>query len=313
MISVVVPVYNVEKYVERCINSIVNQTFKDIEIIIVNDGSTDTSLEICKKIEKEDSRITIITQENKGLSGARNTGIKAAQFPYITFIDSDDWIEAEYIEILYNSLIKYDADIAVVEYDIVFEEKGNKNQIKSRNNNGRVEVFSVSEAIFELITDRKIKNYAWGKMYKTALFKEISYPEGLFYEDVFTTYKLFFKSKKIVKTNKILAHYLQRTDNITSKVNNSIQKEKDYYESFFDQFNNILNSQYKYNNQKKIKREILRKFYRLKKRVIKQHNRSEFLQEEEKINQNIKKFLKELTLFDMGLILYFKCKIILFL
>lgn len=106
LISIVIPVYNVENFLERCITSVLNQTFENIEIILVNDGSTDNSLRICQQYEKIDSRIFIINQENQGLSAARNSGINQARGKYICFIDSDDWIHEKYLEILYNDIEK---------------------------------------------------------------------------------------------------------------------------------------------------------------------------------------------------------------
>lgn len=305
MISIVIPVYNVENYIERCISSVLKQTFKEIEIIVVNDGSTDNSLEICKKYENEDSRIVLISQLNGGLSDARNTGIKKAKFPYITFLDSDDWIDETFIEVLYSSLINYNADISIVEYDVVYKEKAKK---KLRNNNRKVQIYNNIEAMTELFLDKRIKNYAWAKMYKKSLFNDIVYPKGVYFEDVYTTYKLFYKSNKIVKINQVLLHYFQHDSNITSKVTNTTKKEIDFFNGFMEQFHFAIKKQNEIKNMDKVKASFLKQFFRLKRRLKKNREK---LSIEEEVNIQIKNLLKEIPLLNIGFINYFKYKIIL--
>ena len=112
-ITVIVPVYNVEHYLEKCLDSLINQTYKNLEIIVINDGSTDNSGEICQEYAQKDNRIVYIEKENGGLSDARNVGLDKMTGSYVTFIDSDDWVELDYVEILYKKIIEYQADIAV--------------------------------------------------------------------------------------------------------------------------------------------------------------------------------------------------------
>ena len=121
LVTVVVPIYNVERYLEKCLTSIILQTYKNLEVILVNDGSTDNSLNICKEFEKEDSRIRIISQENKGLSVARNVGIENAKGEYIAFVDSDDFISCKFIENLYNESIRNNSDIVCCDFYYVNE------------------------------------------------------------------------------------------------------------------------------------------------------------------------------------------------
>lgn len=124
LITLVIPIYNIENYLGRCLDSVINQTYKDLEIILVNDGSTDNSLEICESYAKEDSRIKIINKNNGGLSSARNVGLDACKGDYVTFIDSDDWVSLDYIEILYKNIIDNNADISII----------NAIKVKSQNN-----------------------------------------------------------------------------------------------------------------------------------------------------------------------------------
>ena len=121
LVSIIVPVYNVEKYLERCLDSLINQTLKDIEIILVDDGSTDDSGNICDKYAKKDKRIKVIHKENGGLSDARNIGLSIANGRYLQFVDSDDFIHKQMIEILYNTIINNNADISICDFDKVYE------------------------------------------------------------------------------------------------------------------------------------------------------------------------------------------------
>ena len=214
LISVIVPVYNVEDYLEECINSILSQTYANLEILIVDDGSTDSSLAILQEFSQRDNRITIFTKENGGLSSARNRAIDEAKGEYFTFIDSDDYIEENYIEYLMKSLIDNEADISIVNsYHMI---KGKRKDII--NNDGSVSIFSRREVLEKMYSKENdfigILQSAQGKLYKKELFKNIRYPLGKKYEDAFTTYKLYLNSKKIVYTNIALYAYRIREGSI---------------------------------------------------------------------------------------------------
>lgn len=214
-VSVVVPIYNVEKYLNRCLQSIINQSYKNIEIILVNDGSTDNSLQIAEEEEKNDSRIKIITQKNQGLSMARNTGIQHATGEYICFVDSDDFVHKDYVKCLIENLEENDSDISVCDYLYINE----KDETWSKKN--KVEkIFSNLEAINDLLVgNQETEVMAWNKLYKLSLFKEnnIFFPKGKLHEDNFTTYKLYYYAKKISLIPDKLYFYLQRTDSIMGK------------------------------------------------------------------------------------------------
>ncbi|WP_270504839.1 glycosyltransferase family 2 protein [Eubacterium limosum] len=211
LISIVIPIYKVENYIERCIKSIINQTYKFLEIILVDDGSPDDCGIICDQYAEIDSRITVIHQENKGLSGARNSGIDIAQGEFITFIDSDDWVCPDYIEILYNNLVDHSLDISICNYiDVSSYEI---DQIRSNNQN--VNVFTNLEALEQYFTEFSTPFVvSWGKLYKVELFENIRFPEGKIHEDEFTTYQLLFNAKKIGFINEPLYYYFQRNDSI---------------------------------------------------------------------------------------------------
>lgn len=214
-ISVIIPVYNVDKYVEKCLKSIINQTYNNLEIIIVNDGSTDNSLMICEKIAKKDKRIKIITQKNGGLSLARNTGIKNSTGDYIAFIDSDDYVSKRFIEVLYNTLIANNADISVCDYIYVDENDHKWSKTKKMN-----KIYSNIDAIKDLfVGNQDTEVMSWNKLYKKSLFLDnnILFPEGMIHEDNFTTYKLYYFSKSIALVDEKLYFYLQRNNSIMGK------------------------------------------------------------------------------------------------
>lgn len=214
LVSVVIPIYNVEEYLERCLDSIINQTYKNIEIILVNDGSTDNSYEICKKYEKNDSRIKIINKKNGGLSEARNYGIEAACGKYITFVDSDDYVEENYVKCLLECIDKYDADISICSYRAIYDNGTILNQVHD------VENYCISphDALEKVLYQSDFNVSAWAKMYKKELFDNIKFPVGKIFEDAYTTYKLIMKSNKIAVDLKIEYNYMIRSNSIlTSK------------------------------------------------------------------------------------------------
>ena len=211
LVSIIIPVYNVERYLKRCLDSIVNQTYKNIEIILVDDGSTDSSGKICDYYANRDSRIIVIHQRNQGLSGARNAALDIANGEYITCVDSDDFISQSLVEKLLDSMLKYKADISVcgIVYcdDNDFELK--KQVVKSNK------VIDGKEQIKNLLSCTDIATMAWGKLYKRQLFDNVRYPIGKYNEDVFTTYKLLSLSKRTVVINQSLYYYRQVSGSIT--------------------------------------------------------------------------------------------------
>ena len=216
LISIVVPIYNVEIYLEKCIETILNQTYKNIEIILVDDGSTDSCKDIADEYVKKDKRIKVIHKENGGLSDARNAGIKIAKGRYICFVDSDDYIEKNYIKILYETIIRNNADISICSYKNVYIDGSQK------EDRTKTQVCNNIEAIRELFTKaRNIETVTWNKMYKIDLFlhNKIEFPKGKLHEDNFTTYKLFYFSNKIAYVDEILYNYRQRENSIVSIYN----------------------------------------------------------------------------------------------
>lgn len=210
LISIVIPIYNVEKYLTRCIDSVINQTYSHLDIILVNDGSKDNSGNMCDEYKNKDFRIRVIHKKNGGLSDARNEGIDIALGQYITFIDSDDFVATDYVEFLYKIIMENDADISGCYHRKFFDEQ----KIKLDESKTKNYLFNGEEAIIDLCYQKLITNSAWGKLYKMKLFKDIRYPVGRLYEDLGTTYKLFLLSEKVVFSLVEKYYYFQRNDSI---------------------------------------------------------------------------------------------------
>lgn len=214
LLSVVVPVYNVEKYIEKCVNSIINQTYSNLEIILVDDGSTDGSGKICDLFMKKDDRIKVIHKRNAGLSSARNEGIKVANGEYIAFVDSDDYLDLHMYSNMINVMQNTKSDISICNFKRVYEN--DKNVLF--NKSGTIKEYNDSTHLLNDLLKGKINDYAWNKVYKKNLFNNIEYPLGKNFEDIGTTYKIFARSKKTVFIDSEYYAYLMRGNSITGSV-----------------------------------------------------------------------------------------------
>lgn len=211
-ISIIVPVFNLEKLLPNCINSILSQTFTDFELILVNDGSTDKSGEICDKYAKHDKRIEVIHKSNGGVSSARNAGLEVAKGDYIGFVDSDDYINKYMFEILYSRAIRYSSDMVLCSYKKVYEYE-NHHVTKNTVEVGREQHFTNLGALKQMYEDKsKYIAYVvpWNKIYKKHLFEGIKYREGNIYDDETVAHKLLYQSNKITVISSKLYFYYQR-------------------------------------------------------------------------------------------------------
>ena len=211
LISVVVPIYKVEKYLVKCVDSIRNQTLKDIEIILVDDGSPDRCGQMCDELAEEDDRITVVHKENGGLSDARNAGIDAAKAKLVAFIDSDDYIDPDMMEFLYNNLVKAGADLSVCGLCHHF---GEVIQISEDKLNG-YRVADTKEAIRLELTEVPVT--AVNKLYKKSLFEHVRFPKGKLYEDAHTMTPVILETSRVVYDIQPKYHYIHREDSITTK------------------------------------------------------------------------------------------------
>lgn len=208
LVSIIVPVYNVERYLKRCVDSLRMQTYHNIEIILVNDGSTDNCKQLCRELEKLDERIVLISKNNGGLSSARNAGLLKAKGDYITFVDSDDYVSLKYIEVLLELCIKYDAEMA--QCSIV---EGYQNNYAFNENRGKIVSYSGIEYLRNMYSIL-YSECAPCKLYKRDLFCGIEFPVGRIMEDVATTYKVIYRASKIVCVENQLYYYFQSPDSI---------------------------------------------------------------------------------------------------
>jgi glycosyltransferase involved in cell wall biosynthesis len=239
-VSVVVAAYNVEKYIERCLQSLANQTLREIEILVINDGSKDRTEEIAKKFEEKDSRFKVITQENGGLSAARNTGIKNARADYIAFLDGDDYVNVTMYEKLYSKIIHEQSDLAICGFVKVWEDadgielKRKKYKVNKKLLNGDIIGNFLTKQDEPFVV-------AWNKLFKKNIIKtnSIYFENRAFFEDVGFIPRYLFYSKKIVVVNQVLHYYVQRSGSITKKYNPIIEESA---RNTLSLLNNFFNS-----------------------------------------------------------------------
>lgn len=206
-ISVIVPIYNVEQYLEECIDSIIDQTYQNLQIILVNDGSTDCSGVICDRYKEKDKRIEVIHKANGGLSDARNVGLEHVVGEYVCFVDSDDKIDRTFVEYLYSELIRNKTQISACGFVAAFKNKTIQQPEKAG-------VFTSREAICKLIENVDFHDHVCTKLFSTELWKNIRFPMDRVYEDMRTTYKVILESKTICISDKCLYWYRQRGNGI---------------------------------------------------------------------------------------------------
>lgn len=217
-ITVIVPVYNVENYLEKCLDSLINQTYKNLEIIVINDGSTDNSGEICQEYAQKDNRIVYIEKENGGQAEARNIGLDRMTGSYVTFVDSDDWVEVDYVETLYKKITEYQADIAVGNY-YSFNQTEGMYYFHIFGDSYYEKVYD-NVSIFEnLYESQEMKSFAlisaWGKLYKAGLFEQLRFDIGKLEEDGYLNQKIYLLAEKIVYIHKGIYSYRIRNNSLS--------------------------------------------------------------------------------------------------
>ena len=240
MISVIVPIYNVEQYLDKCIDSIIKQTYTDLEIILVDDGSPDHCASICDHYAKKDHRIVVIHKQNGGLSDARNAGISVAKGDYIGFVDADDYIHPQMYEILYQNLVETEADISVCEFACV-QENSNINGVEEDLSLFR-EVIT-KDSIMELLEYMNtITVVAWNKLYCSRLFENIRYPYAKVHEDEFVIHHILHECQKVVYSKAKLYFYLQRKEGITGQIR--WKHVADGFEAYIDRIHFLKENDY---------------------------------------------------------------------
>ncbi len=259
-VSVIIPVYRVENYLDKCIQSVVDQTYKKLEIILVDDGSPDSCGAICDAWAEVDHRIKIIHQKNKGLAAARNSGLDVASGYYIMFIDSDDYISLDMITKLHSQLINDQAEIAISGYKRV-DEKG---RFMSNGESIETGIVDKRTVMKYLIDERLVYSVVWNKLYKHSLWLNVRFPVGKWYEDTYIMHTICFQSKVITQVSDYLYYYRIRKESITTQ--HSSISTLDNFEGFYNRI-----KFYEKNNLNDIlaenKNEFLSKFLRIRKEI----------------------------------------------
>ena len=289
LISVIVPVYKVEDYLEKCIQSIINQTYNNLQIILVDDGSPDNCGKICDVYAKKDKRIEVVHKNNGGLSDARNVGINKAKGEYIAFVDSDDYIEKSMYKDMYNLMKKRKADVCICNF---YNVEGNNKILK--NPNKGIQEYDKISILKEILLDTKVQSYAWNKLYKKEVFNNIKYPVGKKYEDIGTTFYILEKCNKIIVTGKPEYYYLNRKDSIVNNVNE--QTIIDYIELIIKRYDYIeknLKELDKYNKYY-LAKTLITAYYDIKSlKDIKSETQKLFDNLYEKVRKNLESDEKE--------------------
>lgn len=231
MISIIVPVYKVEPYLRQCVESILNQTYRDIEVLLIDDGSPDRCGEICDEYARKDCRVRIFHTENKGLSAARNLGLIEANGEYIGFVDSDDWIEPDMYEVLLRRIEETGADVSVCSFYV--EDAGaRKSSDYSRA------IYIEKESLCALV-DGQLSNYVWNKLYRNTIFQTIVFPCGRNHEDIASMHLILNQAKSVAVLDATKYHYRIRNESITKTY--SALNLVAYAEAYLIQYRFLLN------------------------------------------------------------------------
>ena len=289
LISVIIPCYNAEYTITKCLTSVIFQNYQNLEIIIVDDGSTDKTSEIITEFQKKDVRIILFKQNNSGVSKARNKGIEIASGSFICFVDSDDWVEREYCSVLYQSIVENNVDISIAE--AVIEDENNKQRDNKQISSPSTEVYDKHTALKLLLEDKVIQSHPWAKLYKSTLLKNIQFPENLeAFEDYFIMFRVFDSAEKVVKINNQVYHYVQ----LPNSLSHNLTPKRAYH--FFlalmeaSAFLETLNIDSQFRNS--IVRNLLKKSFMVLKRIIRNTNLYEMVTEKELIKNSLRPFLK---------------------
>lgn len=230
LISVIIPVYHVADYLERCIQSVTRQTYQNLQIILVDDGSKDICSDICDAWAGRDVRVEVIHKENAGLSAARNTGIEASNGQYLYFLDADDYIEPDMLELMYAELKKEDCEMAICNF-VYEDEQGNALYTEREYHLTEYHVLSGRECLQRAVKYMyAVYEVAWNKLYKKELFQTLRYPAGKIHEDEYLFYPLFYPCRRVVCIPQVKYHYVQRSGSIMTQKNE--RKQRDYCEAY---------------------------------------------------------------------------------
>ena len=283
LVTVIVPIYNVENYLKKCVNSIINQTYENIEIILIDDGSTDGSGTICDEYLAKDNRIKVIHKKNEGLSKARNVGIEISNGDFITFIDSDDYFDTKFIENMLKIAVESKADLIISGLKDVFEKQKNIYADES----DYYTILSKEETYRKVLLQEEIDVSANAKLYQKEIFKNIRYPVGELYEDIKIIDKIIENANKIVYTKYKGYFYLQRNGSI---MHSKINKEKFVLLKTIERLLEFIEEKYPNVKNAAIKRYVYCNYHILGRAIF----NKDLEKECKKIRKNILKYRKEI-------------------
>lgn len=288
LVSLIIPCYNAESTIEKCLESVISQTYRNLEIIIINDGSTDRSPAIIKQFQERDSRIILIDQINSGVSKARNQGIKQASGTYICFVDSDDWAEENYCSVLHQAIVENQADISIAE--AFFEDKNGDQVGKHQISTDPIAIYDKHTALKLLLEDKIIQSHPWAKLYRAELLKTITFPENLeAFEDYFTMFKVFNNAKKVVKMNNPIYHYVQFENSLSHNL--TPKRAYHFFLALMEAYTFLKAQNFESKFHTSIIRNILKKSFMVLKRVIRNTKADEMLSEKQNMRNGLKCFL----------------------
>lgn len=233
LVSVIIPVYNVEKYIDECIKSVVNQTYKNLQIILINDSSTDSSYDICKEYAEIDGRIYLINKDKGGAASAKNCGLRTAKGDYITFVDSDDFIQEDMIEYMVYEIEKTKADIIQCDFISIYKDTKEFNQLDLKK-------YTISSQVFLKLFLTEWKNSLfWNKLFKKDIIKNVYFKEGRCIDDEFFTYKCVINSETVTISNKIVYNYRMRKSGVMKSETSQKQILRDRIDYLMERYNII--------------------------------------------------------------------------
>lgn len=288
-VSIIVPVYNVKDYIERCVTSILQQSYTNYELILVDDGSTDESGRICDELARKDTRIRVYHKPNGGLSDARNFAMKQASGDCYTFIDSDDYVATEYLETLVDLMCKYDADVSIVSYYSIKEENFEEAMVDE----GREEkCVNAEEGLRLMLLAQSFSVSAWAKLYRRELFDDVQYPIAQYYEDLKTTPVLLSKCNRVAYSERKLYYYVKyRPESITNSAFN--EKHWASWSDAMDQTERVIQECCPYNYDAFVGRYVKDLFRIVLLRVIYNSDHKEYFSRIRAVSRpRLKKLLK---------------------
>lgn len=240
-VSIVVPIYKVEKYIHRCINSILQQSYEQLEVILVNDGSPDRCGKIADGYKKIDKRVKVIHKDNGGLSDARNCGMQHVTGEFTMFVDSDDWLDQKTIEMMVTHQAEYQADIVQTNFYYVYDHQLYIDNRYYKTNDSPT-LLTNKELMHELIVNKTVKNFAWGKLYKTKLILDIPFKKGVLFEDVFWAHQIMQRAENLLILHEPLFYYFQHGESIVAKYNTrsldiikGLKQRHSFIEEFYEE------------------------------------------------------------------------------